>query len=122
MPLHLAAAMDNDQAVKILLKHGADPNRVVHQVFSPLVMACCAKSLKCMKLLVKTGADVNFKSPSGRSVLSQAVDNGITDIVKFLLEARADPNIDDGVIMALSLSLIRLKFCTWLQQRTMTRL
>ncbi|CAL4898030.1 unnamed protein product [Urochloa decumbens] len=94
-PLHLAAAKDQDQTMKILLEHGADPDRVVHHLFSPLVMACTTKSLKCMKLLVQAGADVNFKSSSGPSALMYAVNNGFTDIVKFLLEVGADPNIPD---------------------------
>ncbi|RLN30226.1 hypothetical protein C2845_PM05G02570 [Panicum miliaceum] len=94
-PLHLAAAKDRDQVVKILLEHGADPNKVVNHVFSPLMMACCGHSLKCMKLLVQVGADVNFISPSGPSILMEAVDDGLTDIVKLLLEAGADPNIAD---------------------------
>ena len=41
---------------------------------------------------------MNFISPSGPSILMEAVDNGLTDIVKFLLEAGADPNIADEVI------------------------
>ena len=53
---------------------------------------------------------MNLKGPSGRPVLSQAVDDGITDIVKFLLEAGADPNIDDGVTMTLSLFLMFIYF------------
>ncbi|KAJ1266216.1 hypothetical protein BS78_08G134100 [Paspalum vaginatum] len=94
-PLHLAAAKDQDQVVKILLEHGADHSKVVNHVFSPLMMACCGQSLKCMKLLVEAGADVNYISPSGPTILMEAVDDGLTDIVKFLLEAGADPNIAD---------------------------
>jgi len=102
--LHLAAAKDRDQVVKILLEHGADPNKVVNHVYSPLMMACCGHSLKCMQLLVQAGAGVNFISPSGPSILMEAVDNGLTDIVKFLLEAGADPNIadEDGKIPIMS--------------------
>jgi hypothetical protein len=29
------------------------PNKVVNHIFSPLMVACCAHSLKCMKLLVE---------------------------------------------------------------------
>ncbi|KAF8733376.1 hypothetical protein HU200_014983 [Digitaria exilis] len=65
-PLHLAAAKDRDQVVKILLEHGAD-----------------------------AGADVNFISPSGLTVLMKAADDGLTDMVKFLLQSGADPNIAD---------------------------
>jgi len=39
-------------------------------------------------------------------VLFNVVEDGLIDFVKFLLEAGADPNIPDGVIMALSFSLL----------------
>ncbi|KAF8765577.1 hypothetical protein HU200_008404 [Digitaria exilis] len=45
-PLHLAAAKDRDQVVKILLEHGADPDRVVNHIFSPLMMACCGQVIE----------------------------------------------------------------------------
>ena len=35
----------------------------------------------------------------------EAVDEGLTDIVNFLLEAGADPNIADGVIITMVLAL-----------------
>uniref|UniRef100_K3ZE46 Uncharacterized protein n=1 Tax=Setaria italica TaxID=4555 RepID=K3ZE46_SETIT len=92
-PLHLAASKDQDLAVKILLEHGADPNRVVNHVFSPLFMAaCCGQSLKCTKLLAEVKLFLNL--------IRFAVDDGLTEIVKFLLESGADPNIanEDGKI------------------------
>ncbi|KAM0824149.1 hypothetical protein ACQ4PT_070401 [Festuca glaucescens] len=69
-PLHAAASEGQDEALKILLEHGAD-----------------------------AGADVNG-SYCGPTSLTQAVKNGFTDIVKFLLEAGADPNDpgEDGEI------------------------
>jgi ankyrin repeat protein len=44
---------------------------------------------------------VNLKGPTGRPALFCAVEEGLTDIVKFLLEAGAEPNILDEVIMTL---------------------
>uniref|UniRef100_A0A0D3HWG4 Serine/threonine-protein kinase BSK1-like TPR repeats domain-containing protein n=1 Tax=Oryza barthii TaxID=65489 RepID=A0A0D3HWG4_9ORYZ len=94
-PLHLAASKDRVQAMKVLLEHGADPNRVVNHIFSPLMMACCGHSLKCVKLLVEAGADVNGNSTNGPTPLTEAVDDSLTDVVKFLVGAGADPNIPD---------------------------
>ncbi|CAN6312163.1 unnamed protein product [Urochloa humidicola] len=94
-PLHVAAAKGHDIALKVLLEHGADPNRFVN-LFTPLAMAFYGCSLKCMKLLVEAGADVNFRGPSSPHLLFNAVDFGLTDIVKFLLEAGPDPNNHDG--------------------------
>lgn len=45
---------------------------------------------------------MNLKGPTGQPVLFNAVEDGLTDIIKFLLEVGADPNIHDEVIMALS--------------------
>ncbi|CAM0873021.1 unnamed protein product [Alopecurus aequalis] len=97
--LHAAASGGQDEAMKILLEHGADPNRLMDHNISALMLACCHNSLKCMKLLIEAGADVNG-CYCGPTTLTQAVKNGTTDIVKFLLEAGADPNDpgEDGEI------------------------
>ncbi|KAK1650377.1 hypothetical protein QYE76_068182 [Lolium multiflorum] len=98
-PLHAAASKGQDEAMKILLEHGADPNRLMDHHITPLMLACCRKSLECMKLLIEAGADVN-SSYCGPTSLTQAIKIGFTDIVKFLLEAGADPNDpgEDGEI------------------------
>ena len=52
------------------------------------------------------------QSPCGQPLLFDAVDYGFTNIVNFLLEAGADPNIHDGVIMPLSfVSAVYLLWC-----------
>ncbi|CAM0949119.1 unnamed protein product [Alopecurus aequalis] len=92
-PLHVALAKDRVEVVKVLLEHGADPNRFVNNILTPLLFAVIGKSLKCMKLLIEAGADLNARGNSGPTPLTQAVDDGFTDFVKFLLKAGADPNI-----------------------------
>jgi ankyrin repeat protein len=47
--------------------------------------------------ILQGGADVNFRNPYVPTVLMKAAHAGSTDIVKFLLEAGADPNILDEV-------------------------
>ncbi|XP_037423387.1 putative ankyrin repeat protein RF_0381 isoform X3 [Triticum dicoccoides] len=92
-PLQLAVAKDRVEVVKLLLEHGADPNKLVNHILTPLLMAVIRNSLKCMKLLIEAGADLNARGNSGPTPLTQAVDDGSTDFVKLLLEAGADPNI-----------------------------
>jgi hypothetical protein len=43
-------------------------------------------------------------------MLLAALGAGSADVVNFLLEIGADPNVHDGVIMALSLSLLFIYF------------
>ncbi|KAL6845787.1 hypothetical protein ACP4OV_024362 [Aristida adscensionis] len=119
-PLHFAIAITGaqDQALSILLDHGADPNRPNHNLCSPLMMACTLRSLKIMRLLVQAGADVNFTTLYGQTALTnlvtvclpdvdkfkleietdpnspgEALDDSLANVIKFLLEAGADPNI-----------------------------
>lgn len=43
----------------------------------------------------------------------EAIDDGLTDIVKFLLEAGADPNMANEVIISLPLPLLFIQFILW---------
>ncbi|KAL6845788.1 hypothetical protein ACP4OV_024363 [Aristida adscensionis] len=117
-PLHFALTGGQDETLSILLDHGADPNRPNHNLCSPLMMACALRSLKCLRLLVQAGADVNFTTPYGQTALmdtitlclpdvdkfkleietnpnspGKALDASLANVIKFLLEAGADPNI-----------------------------
>uniref|UniRef100_J3NBU4 Uncharacterized protein n=1 Tax=Oryza brachyantha TaxID=4533 RepID=J3NBU4_ORYBR len=93
MPLHLAAFFKQDGVVKILLDHHADWNKLHRPVYTPLIMAINAGSLKCVKLLIKAGADV--KGIGTVTPLIIAANNGLTDFYECLLKAGADPNVQD---------------------------
>nr|CAB3462532.1 unnamed protein product [Digitaria exilis] len=100
-PLHLAASMGKDQALKILLEHGADPNKVVNHVFSPLMVACCEHSLKCVKLLVEYG-----KIP----IMDAAV-NGQRELVEILFPVtRPIPSVPDWSVDGIIRGIKHLHF------------
>ncbi|OQU79515.1 hypothetical protein SORBI_3008G155150 [Sorghum bicolor] len=106
----LAEGDGNLPVLRYLLDRGGDPampdargltllhnaaGNVVHDDLSPLTMACCAHSLKCLKLLTQAGADVNSKSPHDAPILMLVVNEDLIDIFKLLLEVGAEPNIPD---------------------------
>ncbi|XP_047045272.1 ankyrin-1-like [Lolium rigidum] len=77
--------------MKILLDHHADRNRILNNLYSPLMIAINSHSVKCVNLLLEAGADVN--GIRGSTPLHAAAINGLTDIFKPLLDAGADPNV-----------------------------
>ncbi|XP_071495511.1 protein fem-1 homolog A-like [Diadema antillarum] len=101
-PLVYSANVGHHKVVSVLLQHGA---KVTHAF--PLHRACFASSegnLECVKLLVDHGADVNQKYRNGRlgsemtdegTALAVACETICPQIVQFLLEKGADPNIPD---------------------------
>ncbi|TVU06259.1 hypothetical protein EJB05_49461 [Eragrostis curvula] len=97
-PLHDAAEQGHCEAVRLLLSKGVDVDPVNHRG-TPLHLAAAKDRDQVVKILLEhdadAGADANFMSPSGPSILMEAVDDGLTDMVKFLLESGADPNIAD---------------------------
>nr|XP_051213905.1 uncharacterized protein LOC127331759 isoform X2 [Lolium perenne] len=95
-PLHVAAERAHPDVVSVLLRQGADPNKVANGVFTPLVSSLVGGSLKCMKLLILAGANVNAGGFSGATPLFIACSRrGTAPFVKCLLAAGADPNARD---------------------------
>ncbi|XP_026399194.1 ankyrin repeat domain-containing protein 50-like [Papaver somniferum] len=91
-PLRYAATFGYHDTVKILLDHGANPNFVFHDIFTPLHASIYSHSWKCVELLLKAGADPNG-GPDGFKTLPFAA--GKVQIIKLLAEAGADPNVTD---------------------------
>lgn len=89
-PVHLAVLGGHDSTLKILLDHNADPNKEVN-LSTPLVAALHAPSLSCLKLLIQAGAKVNGTG----NPLALAARIGLTEAIKCLLEAGANPNTPD---------------------------
>uniref|UniRef100_A0A8R7K4C2 Uncharacterized protein n=1 Tax=Triticum urartu TaxID=4572 RepID=A0A8R7K4C2_TRIUA len=83
IPLHMAAFCKQVGAMKILLDHHADCNKVFNTAYSPLIVALNVGSLKCVKLLIKAGTEV--KGVGTVTPLTIAANNGLTDFYKCLL-------------------------------------
>ncbi|KAF7062964.1 hypothetical protein CFC21_069504 [Triticum aestivum] len=88
-PLVLAALKGHPSALKILLQHGADPNKG-GGLFGIIDVALHKSSVSCVKLLIQGGANM-----SGDNPLAKAAEKGLTEAIKCLLEAGADPNVVD---------------------------
>ncbi|GLT42386.1 hypothetical protein SLA2020_163880 [Shorea laevis] len=103
-PLQYAAARRKKDSVKLLLDNHADPNVVSHNLSSPLLASIhalpveYAPSFECMKLLLKAGADPNFRGLRG-TPLGFAASEGETEVVRYLLNAGANPNVVDNLGM-----------------------
>lgn len=94
-PLMLAAKSDFAEAVKILLDHGADPNRTNHFDETALHFACQHYTVATVKALLDAGADVNAQDRTHQTPLHIAAHKNRRDVVKTLLDADADPLMKD---------------------------
>ncbi|XP_073355718.1 uncharacterized protein [Aegilops tauschii subsp. strangulata] len=88
-PLTLASLRGHASILKILLQHNADPNKG-NGVFVPLDVALNKSFVSCVKLLVQGGTNVNGDNP-----LAKAAEKGLTEAIKCLVEAGANPNVID---------------------------
>ncbi|XP_048136308.1 ankyrin-1-like isoform X2 [Rhodamnia argentea] len=94
-PLIFSAACGQQDAVKFLLEHHANPNAETADRFTPLFASVTISSLECSKLLIQGGAQVNATLPGGRTPLHIAAFMASLDVINCLLEAGADPNVRD---------------------------
>uniref|UniRef100_A0A1D1ZFN2 Ankyrin-1 n=1 Tax=Anthurium amnicola TaxID=1678845 RepID=A0A1D1ZFN2_9ARAE len=93
-PLIWAAGHGQQDALKVLLEHHANPNAQTEDDITPLLSSVAAGSLPCLKLLIESGANVNI-SAGGATPLHVAADIGSADLIKCLFEAGADPDAED---------------------------
>ncbi len=103
--LHLAVFGGQEEAARLLLERGADPNALStnEQVrVPPLGTAAFVRSVSLARLLLDSGADVNGRGEGGFTALHSAAQNGDEELALLLLERGADPGLgsDDGKLPA----------------------
>ena len=99
--LHLAIFGGQEEAARLLLEHGADPNALSTNEavrVPPLGTAAFVRSVPLARLLLDSGANVNGCGDGGFTALHSAAQNGDEDFARLLLERGADPSLatEDG--------------------------
>lgn len=103
--LHLAVFGGQEEAARLLLERGADPNAVSANEtvrVPPLGTAAFVRSVPLARLLLDSGADVNGRGEGGFTALHSTAQNGDEELAQLLLERRADLELrsDDGKLPA----------------------
>jgi ankyrin repeat protein len=97
-PLYQAAACGQSEVVKLLLEHGAKPDRhigpflIFADVDTPISAAAEGGYLEAVQALIDGGADVNFKHQFGFSALHKAIVQSHLEVFNHLVENGADIN------------------------------
>ena len=92
--LHLAAYFGQEDAAKLLLARGAEPDAVARNasiVVTPLHSAAAGAHSAIVKLLLAAGADPNARQPDGSTALDAAQQNGDDESAEALVAAGATP-------------------------------
>ena len=99
-PLHIAAADNAVDIMKILIENGAEIDICDDYNDTPLHLATYHKSLDAMQLLLDSGANVNALSSDGYYPLSKAITpwmgNIEPEVILLLLKYGADINAVSG--------------------------
>jgi ankyrin repeat protein len=93
--LHSASHAGHVQAVRSLLKCGADVDALGNWNQSPLQLASFQGHLDVVQFLLDHGADAKFQDVNHRTPLNHAVLEGHLKVVRMLLEHKADANTYD---------------------------
>jgi ankyrin repeat protein len=99
-PLGLAAFFGQEDAVKLLLARGADPNFAARNPMKVRAIhaAAASGSLAIVEALVGSGADVDATQEKGFTPLHEAALTGKLELARLLLDhgARLDSRTEDG--------------------------
>ncbi|CAG9788143.1 unnamed protein product [Diatraea saccharalis] len=96
-PLHDAALTAQCEAVNVLLHAGANPDiRNESNLLTSFHLACFKGVLKTVQHMLPFISDINQFAARDETPLMLAVRGGSDEVVKFLLENKADPHIKDN--------------------------
>lgn len=93
--IHAAVSQGHPDFVNLLLDRGDDPNRRTKLGVTPLMNACLNSQTEIMQLLYDRGADIDA-SFEGCSALHMVAEQGLGDIVKWLINRSVDVNAADS--------------------------
>ena len=91
-PLHDASLYGHFDVVRMLLEHGADPNRPIIGGDTPLSAAAYTGQAEVARLLLQKGAIVDAACSDGATPLYIAAENDHKEVVELLLANGADVN------------------------------
>lgn len=98
-PLHIAAQLNNVEAIDVLVEHGANIEAESDHTALPLHCAAMYTNLEAVVALLRHGANVNATDECGTTPLhdatSKAGRRGAAEIVDVLLRSGADEKIKD---------------------------
>jgi len=89
-PLMVASYIGNEEIVKLLIKHGADLNKVnSRDGLTALHIASLQNKLSVIEILISNGMDVNVKDLENKTALIYAIEKNNREIVEYLLKNNA---------------------------------
>jgi uncharacterized protein len=88
--LHAAASRRDLEIVRMLLKHGADPNALQHKEFAPLHAAAANGDENIARLLLTHGARVDARTDDGKTPYDLANEHGHHPVAEWLKTQTAD--------------------------------
>jgi predicted Fe-Mo cluster-binding NifX family protein len=95
-PLHYAVSYNQIDAVKFLIKKGANVHIADEQGDTPLLLAAWFNNKDTINVLVDSGADINIRNRNGSTALIVAIQAGQIEIARMLIEKGADVHIVDS--------------------------
>lgn len=93
-PLMEAAIEGNLAMINALLQRGADADLVNDDENIALWFSCFSNQVEAVKALLPSTSNINHQNVNGATCLSYAASSGKFEIVKTLVEAGADANIE----------------------------
>lgn len=75
-PLHIASTWGDTQAIRLLLKNGAEVNAMGDMGYTPLHNAITYGYARCVEILLEAGANINCTNEFGKSALQLARTEG----------------------------------------------